>query len=251
MNKKNIVILTIFIITFTILGITKLDLVISNFFYKPDSYFGLFFKHFGSLGSHLLLLIAFLSLYDKTNKKYYLLFALIDIVVYVYRVSNYLDITLNLFLLYLIYLIIGLILLLLILFIKKYYNIKLEKHHKIAIFFILFVIIELVIVNLLKITFGRPRYYLFEEFKHWYELNPFQFTNAYKSFPSGHTGDAALLLGLTLISEKQYTKVLVWIYILCMALSRIILGAHYLSDVLMSIFIVYFIFKLLQNKSYK
>ena len=104
----------------------------------------------------------------------------------------------------------------------------------------------LVGVNVLKAFWGRVRMReLFElgdfsGFTKWYVPN---LLSGSKSFPSGHTANA-VALGLVplLYSKKQkrlmpylpmLTYILVGVWSVLVAFSRITVGAHYLSDVLM------------------
>jgi undecaprenyl-diphosphatase len=52
------------------------------------------------------------------------------------------------------------------------------------------------------------------------------------SFPSGHATRAALLLGLGYVLGPQWFANLMLLYSPAMALARIAMGVHYLSDVL-------------------
>lgn len=110
--------------------------------------------------------------------------------------------------------------------------------------------------QLLKPFFGRARYRLmnvtedFSEFTRWYRFNVGKKVSAeqllmgigkdgYKSFPSGHTTAAAMVIALsTLFSTVKIDKrreTLTFyasvIYVFAVAYSRIMMGAHYLTDV--------------------
>ena len=65
------------------------------------------------------------------------------------------------------------------------------------------------------------------------------------SFPSWHTASAAALLPL--ITSNKRLEYLWFFYILIIALSRLYLGVHYLSDVLAGAIIGYFISLLVRN----
>lgn len=95
-------------------------------------------------------------------------------------------------------------------------------------------------VNLMKGLWGRTRFRSMEapytEFTPWYIINGF---NGNHSFPSGHTqgaGMSYLLMLLPLISKKcrEHKTALfltAFFYTSLVAFTRLIMGAHYLSDV--------------------
>jgi membrane-associated phospholipid phosphatase len=87
-----------------------------------------------------------------------------------------------------------------------------------------------IIHHIIKIVLGRyrPRY-LFSE--NWYGINPLNFNIAHNSFPSGHTQTIfAITIGLTLL----YPRLGVFLVPLAFSvgISRVVLIAHYPSDVL-------------------
>lgn len=107
-------------------------------------------------------------------------------------------------------------------------------------------------VSLFKIIFNRPRYrYCFHNdirFYPWYEVCKLGLKGEeFKSFPSGHAAAAMgvplMALFLPLINEK-YTKYRLPIFIsglvfaLLVMFARMLVGAHYLSDVSMGEIIV-------------
>ena len=108
------------------------------------------------------------------------------------------------------------------------------------------VISSLISINVIKYFWGRVRYremiaegdYLLEGFTPWYHANGFTL-HGHHSFPSGHTCSAANLLVLLALpevfpeaEEKRFTiAFVIGLYIFAMAYSRMVLGAHFLSDV--------------------
>ena len=97
-------------------------------------------------------------------------------------------------------------------------------------------------IGIMKFVWGRRRYYAMDDpltqFVPWYQLHPFASSDLYRSFPSGHTGFGSLVLFLVYLPEMTDLKInrnllraisIGWI--LVVMYSRIIYGAHFLSDV--------------------
>jgi len=131
--------------------------------------------------------------------------------------------------------------------------IEFKKH---AWLLIVLVIGEMVLVNVVKILWARPRMRSItdvSEFKHWYEIAGPTGDNELKSFPSGHTANA--WIGLAYIIFSQQIKMIkvnhfiigAVIWGTLVALSRVVLGAHFLSDVLVGSYITIFLFILLER----
>ena len=115
-----------------------------------------------------------------------------------------------------------------------------------------------VLTHTVKGLAGRPRYramhmlHDFSLYKNWYEFSESKLTEDmvamygatsswFKSFPSGHTSAASLVVVLTAIpsiferlNNKKFKilfHVIPFAYIFCVAFSRIVVGAHFLTDV--------------------
>ncbi len=150
-----------------------------------------------------------------------------------------------------------------------------------AIFLLIVMALTTVIIQVLKYVWARQRFRTmtsenplneatllaygsnFEGFTPWYlpqtifrlDLRTDEYMealktlddDAFKSFPSGHTGAAAASFGLILLPdmfEKLNTKKLRWVfwavpiaYTTLVGVSRIVMGAHYLSDIVVGGFI--------------
>lgn len=127
-----------------------------------------------------------------------------------------------------------------------------------VIFFV--VLAEMIIVNVVKVPWGRPRYRLVANrpgayFMDWWEVGGGLLkvnllaagvpAEEFKSFPSGHTANAAVLtlLGLIPVLKKSlkgkedmlFGAGFLWACIV--AFSRIIMGAHYLTDTVFGLFV--------------
>ena len=106
---------------------------------------------------------------------------------------------------------------------------------------------EISIVELAKYTWARPRFrYLlqlgsYDRFTPWYRPLGFNFDegNNVKSFPSGHTAGGAvsyLAMLLPFCTEKLKDKTLLcfavpFVYTSMLAYTRMVMGAHFLTDV--------------------
>lgn len=123
---------------------------------------------------------------------------------------------------------------------------------RISLLIILVIFLDILIVNFIKIPWGRARMRLVAVderayFMPWWKggkalkdtLVPLGVNSEeFKSFPSGHTADASVILVfslLPLISKKLEGKgniiyIAGFIWTLLVGLSRIIMGAHYLTD---------------------
>lgn len=122
---------------------------------------------------------------------------------------------------------------------------------------------SLLINEVIKEPVGRIRFramnlnpddptYGFAAFARWYEVNGqwiddetkreiFGTTDALKSFPSGHTAGAGMSYGVIMLIDalgikNKKAKAALWIcpvvFTGCVAVARIIVGAHFMSDVL-------------------
>jgi membrane-associated phospholipid phosphatase len=128
-----------------------------------------------------------------------------------------------------------------------------KKH---AWLLILLVLSEGIIVNIIKNVWARPRMRSINDvsqFKHWYEINGWTNDNELKSFPSGHTSNGFVIIAYMMF--VPYFKSIKMNYFLIgavtwgtlVALSRVVLGAHFLSDVLVGSYITIFLFLLFER----
>lgn len=90
-----------------------------------------------------------------------------------------------------------------------------------------------VIVNIIKYAVNRERPFIHNQ------LIEKLSTGGSPSFPSGHTSDAFMIaFSVSLLFARQKCwLLLIWVWALLVAYSRIVLGVHYPSDVLGSILI--------------
>jgi len=117
---------------------------------------------------------------------------------------------------------------------------RLALYKDIALVALFMALSTIIVVNGIKVVWGRTRFYSMidpaVQFTRW----PFpQGITGHKSFPSGHTANAASSFILTLFVHKKshWTKKalcygLPVCYTAATALGRVIIGAHFASDVL-------------------
>jgi len=152
-----------------------------------------------------------------------------------------------------------------ILAVNNFSNETLKKLVPFAVATLVFATVSTAAINLgFKDAFGRLRFRAmnvnptdetlgFPAFSRWYELkghsvsdelmmSVFGHTDANKSFPSGHTGAAGtsyalIMLNAALQPKKKSTRIAFWVipvvFTGTVALSRMMVGAHFMSDVLM------------------
>jgi membrane-associated phospholipid phosphatase len=132
---------------------------------------------------------------------------------------------------------------------------KFRSMRKTGLLLVLFVILEMVLVNVVKVIWGRPRMRIiesYEQFTKWYEIVGPAADNNFKSFPSGHTANGFVTIAIPLVLShfKLNRK---WVLPVCLtwgslvALSRVVLGAHFLSDVTVGAYISILIYFTLES----
>ena len=104
--------------------------------------------------------------------------------------------------------------------------------------------VQITAVEGMKYLWGRVRFRdllaagSYDAFTPWYKINGI---NGNKSFPSGHTAGAGmsyLMMAFPYLSKKWKNKktlcfVIPLVYTSVVAFTRLVMGAHYLSDVAM------------------
>lgn len=101
--------------------------------------------------------------------------------------------------------------------------------HALAIQTIIAILVLAIFVGLIKFTFRRKR-----PEGDWGQI--YRKTDPH-SFPSGHAARAALLVVLTFGSGPSRLGLLVFVWAIAVSLSRIAMGLHFVSDVIVGSFI--------------
>ena len=223
----------------------KYDLNISIELTKLYSPFYEFFDDYGELPIYLGPII-FGSVYYYLSKKqsYKILNMGVTSVTYliaVYKVFHNKEIELTLNSIGLIIALTAFLVFINFLIFSKIKKEKLIRIKDLAIVGLMASVISIVCVEGFKLTWGRVRFRdLSEDYSEFTNLFKINGYTGNKSFPSGHTNAAANILLISLIVprliDKKWLKYLViglcFGYIALVAFSRIVVSAHYASDVL-------------------
>ncbi len=126
---------------------------------------------------------------------------------------------------------------------------RLQRLEKKAVFYVCVLILSTLLVAVLKYFWGRIRFREMEQavqFSAWFLP---QGCNGHHSFPSGHTAAISSLLCLFVTMKDceehkvpWYIGVFVFGMIITMAVSRMIMGAHFLSDTTVGFLVTYTVF---------
>jgi len=138
-------------------------------------------------------------------------------------------------------------------------KVKIEKFRnvrKYGLILIILVASELLLVNILKIVWARPRMRSIgsiDQFKYWYQINGLSNDNELKSFPSGHTANGFVVIAFVMFFgaiDKMRKNIYISFAVIwgaLVALSRVVRGDHFLSDVLMSCLLTFLLFLFIQK----
>ncbi|UHS57667.1 phosphatase PAP2 family protein [Agrobacterium vaccinii] len=109
------------------------------------------------------------------------------------------------------------------------YGSRVRTLWRLLLYFFLTIGTASVLVHLLKFLIGRARPELFMDMGA-YSLTPFTGDNLYESFPSGHSAAAGSFFGAFLMLVPRFRVVFIGLALM-IGVSRVIVGAHYPSDV--------------------
>lgn len=261
----------IYIIGLALLSIfTFKDLAISNVLYTNNLY-GRFFEMFGEFPFIFLVVFGSFILYksiakenifkNKFLKGLYAFFVIIlsvigGTMIWVY-VGDNLGYKPTLFIIPLV--VGGLIFLSNILY-KKIPNEKKKEAIRYAFISIIYFIVVIFIMNLFKTIWGRLRLRemtdIANEFTPWYIRNfRGSFSNKFASFPSGHTMNSTGIILISLLpsfipkleGKEKHLRFFAYFWGLNVGLSRIIVGAHFASDVIVGFMLSILLFNLTNN----
>ncbi|PER27703.1 MULTISPECIES: phosphatase PAP2 family protein [Bacillus] len=259
MKNKTVIVSLIFAILLCIFAFT--DLQISHSLYEPTNKIALFLQAIGEIPAMLIALFCSMYLFktrkNKGSRGYYLsgigygVIILLFAFIASFMLVHYLTISKSLISIIMICFIVATYMISKSW--SKYDDVRLRD---IALIGLLSVVIVLITFNLIKLGWGRERYRhmisigSFEGFSKWFIPQGIAKSDEFMSFPSGHSANAALVIWLSLlpgyIASFKRKKIGVWIFILMwmilVPVSRIMVGAHFASDVTVGVAISLIVF---------
>lgn len=230
------------IVIFIILGINRgeLDLAFSEFLVDVNSGFGNFISEYGELpGWGVIMVAAMSALFFKIEYKS-IHFGGAVIILVTSLIASYYRLGLFVFLFAAIS---GLI---------SYYLVNRSNLSRDAILafskttLLMLLFLPGVVTQIIKSSFGRTRYRNLEtdhsDFTPWYKINGF---TGERSFPSGHVSMAIMVFPLMVLinasnmrdTPKNILSLILILWSILVSYGRMVVGAHYLTDVVFSIFV--------------
>ena len=214
------------------------DLKISTLFYDPHNIMGLFLQEGWPLLLKGLLTCCFALLMDQKHPLFSILW-IVCAILFSHQIMTLTDTF---------WLSIGSMIVVLALTFLLCHVITPEQKNRVCPYIIKYLQLffsVLIITTLIKVVWGRIRFRDLQQasqFCVWY----LPCHEGGFSFPSGHTSSFAcsLLFLLSLPHTKKYgisSRIIVWGCILLMMISRIIMGAHFLSDTVVGMLIAFII----------
>lgn len=133
----------------------------------------------------------------------------------------------------------------------------LRQAAKIGLFFALAAIL---VITILKMLWGRMRFRQMidpaSQFTRWYLPQSMTLDNEFMSFPSGHAANSTVILWISLLptfvsplaGKSRWLELAAFVWIILVMVSRIVMGAHFATDVIMGMLISVTLFFLLKKQ---
>ncbi|EJV71581.1 hypothetical protein BWGOE13_31020 [Bacillus mycoides] len=259
MKNRKVIFISSFAILLCIFAFT--DLQISHSLYEPTNKIALFLQAIGEIPAMLIALFCSMYLFktrkNKGSRGYYLsgigygVIILLFAFIASFMLVHYLTISKSLIPIIMLCFIVASYMISKLW--SKYDDARLRD---IALIGLLSVVIVLITFNLIKLGWGRERYRhmisigSFEGFSKWFIPQGVAKSDEFMSFPSGHSANAALLIWFSLLpgyfNSLKNKKIGIWIciimWMILVPVSRIMVGAHFASDVTVGVAISLVVF---------
>lgn len=237
---------------------TLWDLRISEVFHDQSNLFGILGAAFGELPAGLALVIAGTMLVLARNREHRgaavgqivggVVLLLLGALMVVMMPGRYLDLNMA------VLVIIGLVAVAGAVWLARWLTTEADRRVVVRTALVLFLVVlaEMILVNVVKVVWERPRLRFLAEnpealFQPWYVIGNDTKdawlakgieSEEFKSFPSGHAANAAALMLLVILAPlkrawAKHETLLLWVgavWCLLIAFSRIVVGAHFVSD---------------------
>lgn len=261
---------TLLVISVLLVIFAFTDLQISNAIYNSNSSFGMIFEAIGEFPAAVIATFCTVSLMLTRNKEksvkynlrtggYIILLLLFALMAAMLPVKYFNGPTVLIPIIATLYIVISYIIA------KKYSSTNREELRNAAIVGVLTFVFVVITFNLVKMGWGRERYRhmiatgSFEGFSLWFTPQKLTTDNEFMSFPSGHSANAAIMIWITLIptfitslrEKKNWFIGFSLLWILVVPISRIMVRAHFASDVTMGVTITLIIFAILESRYIK
>ena len=261
---------TLLVISVLLVIFAFTDLQISNAIYNSNSSFGMIFEAIGEFPAAVIATFCTVSLMLTRNKEksvkynlrtggYIILLLLFALMAAMLPVKYFNGPTVLIPIIATLYIVISYIIA------KKYSSTNREELRNAAIEGVLTFVFVVITFNLVKMGWGRERYRhmiatgSFEGFSLWFTPQKLTTDNEFMSFPSGHSANSAIMIWITLIptfitslrEKKNWFIGFSLLWILVVPISRIMVGAHFASDVTMGVTITLIIFAILESRYIK
>lgn len=220
------------------------DLPLAQLMYDPDHWLGIVFERVALLPIELVISICFYGLFQNNKQKFYLFGFIISVLIIVMDAAKYWLSTRDVWM-------IGLpfslfITVILYQLLHRVPHTVWQYRERYLRFFLAVALLSLALTFAMKTLWGRVRFReMFGDvtsFTPWYVINGW---NGHQSFPSAHTATMSLILcrwfqgqlGMKAITLRQ--KVMDGLLLITMMITRMMMGAHFLSDVLIGFTLTY------------
>ena len=261
-STKKIILLTLLLIPFAILfGIY--DFAISKQIVNQNSVWGKFLEEYGMIPGIFVILSGIYIYYSYIMQKSDLwsyiqkaIFFLVSsgLIFYLYEILLGEIVKYYLLLFLIVSFIDGIIVLMYIHKIKQVSNPILIQYAKVVVGMALFGYV--IGIQAIKFLWGRVRFReldaVFSQFTPWYLP---QGITGFDSFPSGHAAMGWMLLALLVLFDKSEARlknfilILIIVWAVFLSLSRVVIGAHFASDVLFGSFFIIITFLVLDRNN--
>lgn len=258
--------ITFFVIIMTLLLIcTFYDLEISKTLFNTSSHYGQFFEAIGELPMTYIGCFSAAALVvttkKRTNWSFYvgkigfsslmLLFSFFSVMM------SGMHISIPLWLKLVLTLVTCLFFYLLARAVPTSQHMNLRKAAKVGL---LLAISAILLITILKMLWGRMRFREMtdpaNQFTRWYLPQSLTTNNEFMSFPSGHAANATVVLWISLlptfvkslVGKKRLLEVTAIVWIVLVMISRIVMGAHFATDVIVGMLISMMLFFFLKYK---